>query len=85
MTKRFTTKNIICSNYCVWDNDDKPYGNDEVVDLLNEQHEEIQQSKVLIKKYHNENTDLIKENEQLKSELRNLRRLANEIYMEGSE
>ena len=26
-----------------------------------------------------------KENEQLKSELRNLRRLANEIYMEGSE
>ena len=26
-----------------------------------------------------------KENEQLKGELRNLRRLANEIYMEGSE
>ena len=26
-----------------------------------------------------------KENEQLKSELRNLRRLANELYMEGSE
>ena len=25
------------------------------------------------------------ENEQLKSELRNLRRLANELYMEGSE
>lgn len=38
--KRFTTKNIICSNYCVWDNNDKPYGNDEVVELLNELHEE---------------------------------------------
>lgn len=34
--KRFTTKNIICSNYCVWDNNDKPYGNDDVVVLLNE-------------------------------------------------
>ena len=50
--KRFTTKNIICSNYCVWDNNDKPYGNDEVVDLLdslseeNEQlHYELQQTK----------------------------------------
>ena len=28
---------------------------------------------------------LHEENEQLKSELRNLRRLANELYMEGSE
>lgn len=37
--------------------------------LLNAQYEEIQQSKVLIKKYHNENTDLIKENEQLKHEI----------------
>lgn len=33
--KRFTTKGIINSSYCVWDSDDKPYGNDEVVDLLN--------------------------------------------------
>ena len=41
--KRFTTKNIICSNYCVWDNNDKPYGNDEVVDLLNELAEENEQ------------------------------------------
>lgn len=41
MTKRFTTKNIICSNYCVWDTDDKPYGNDEVVELLNAQQETI--------------------------------------------
>ena len=29
--------------------------------------------------------DLLNENEQLKSELRNLRRLANEIYMEKTE
>ena len=28
---------------------------------------------------------LINENEQLKGELRNLRRLANQLYMEGSE
>ena len=41
--KRFTTKNIICSNYCVWDNNDKPYGNDEVVDLLNSLSEENEQ------------------------------------------
>lgn len=40
--KRFTTKGIICSSYCVWDSDDKPYGNDDVVELLNEQHEQIQ-------------------------------------------
>ena len=43
--KRFTTKNIICSDYCVWDNDDKPYGNDEVCDLLNELYEENQRLK----------------------------------------
>lgn len=49
--KRFTTKNIICSNYCVWDNNDKPYGNDEVVDLLNEQDEENEQLKQEIKQY----------------------------------
>ena len=29
--------------------------------------------------------ELSEENEQLKGELRNLRRLANELYMEGSE
>ena len=49
--KRFTTKNIICSNYCVWDNNDKPYGNDEVVDLLNEQDNELH-------KYRTENAKL---------------------------
>lgn len=43
--KRFTTKNIICSNYCVWDNNDKPYGNDDVVVLLNEQQSTISQLK----------------------------------------
>ena len=53
--KRFTTKNIVCSNYCVWDNNDKPYGNDEVVDLLNEQQATISQLK--------------EENEQLKNRL----------------
>ena len=40
--KKFTTKNIVCSNYCVWDNNDKPYGNDEVVELLNEQQATIE-------------------------------------------
>ena len=40
--ERFTTKNIICSNYCVWDNNDKPYGNDDVVVLLNEQQATIE-------------------------------------------
>lgn len=40
--KQFTTKNIICSNYCVWDNNDKPYGNDDVVVLLNGYLNEIQ-------------------------------------------
>lgn len=43
--KQFTTKNIICSSYCVWDSDDKPYGNDEVVELLNELHDENQKLK----------------------------------------
>ena len=38
--KRFTTKGIIISNYGVWDTDDKPYANDDVVDLLNELYEE---------------------------------------------
>lgn len=40
--KQFTTKNIVCSNYCVWDNNDKPYGNDDVVILLNGYLNEIQ-------------------------------------------
>jgi hypothetical protein len=40
--KQFTTKNIICSNYCIWDNNDKPYGNDDVVILLNGYLNEIQ-------------------------------------------
>ena len=47
--KRFTTKNIICSNYCVWDNNDKPYGNDEVVVLLNEQQATINNQEQKIK------------------------------------
>ena len=45
--KRFTTRGIIISHYGVWDTDDKPYANDEVVDLLNKQDEEIQRWKTL--------------------------------------
>lgn len=41
--KRFTTRGIIISHYGVWDTDDKPYANDEVVDLLNEQDEKIKE------------------------------------------
>lgn len=58
--KRFTTKNIICSNYCVWDNNDKPYGNDEVVNLLNELYETKTN---LLKRIE----ELVKENSQLKN------------------
>lgn len=60
------------------------YNLEEIVDLLNEQHEEIQQSKVLIKKYHNENTDLIKENEQLKKDATTLI-YANQNYRKENE
>lgn len=74
--KRFTTKNIICSNYCVWDNDDKPYGNDEVVELLNELHEERNYFERKKCEYwnkfnlaHLDNINLRKENEQLKAQL----------------
>ncbi|MBQ6350368.1 MAG: hypothetical protein IJI42_05505 [Methanobrevibacter sp.] len=56
--KRFTTKNIICSNYCVWDNNDKPYGNDDVVVLLNEQQDTITELKSIINFASNEG-DLI--------------------------
>lgn len=48
--KRFTTKGIIISHYGVWDTDDKPYANDDVVDLLNEQQATIQSLKEEIKK-----------------------------------
>lgn len=47
---------------------------------MNILYEEIQQSKVLIKKYYNENTDLIKENEQLKKDNKRLRNCINEIF-----
>lgn len=48
--KRFTTKRIIISNYGVWDTDDKPYSNDEVVKLLNGLNDENHELKRLIKK-----------------------------------
>lgn len=48
--KQFTTKGIIISNYGVWDTDDKPYANDDVVDLLNEQQNTIKQLQGKIKR-----------------------------------
>ena len=47
--KRFTTKGIIISHYGVWDTDDKPYANDDVVDLLNEQQATIDNQEQRIK------------------------------------
>ena len=72
---------------------------DETVEHMNNQYwkykqlkEENEQSKIFLEALKEElslanrdNDALEKENEQLKSELRNLRRLANELYMEGSE
>lgn len=48
--KRFTTKGVLISHYGVWDTDDKPYSNDEVVKLLNELNDENHELKRLIKK-----------------------------------
>ena len=82
--KRFTTKNIICSNYCVWDNNDKPYGNDEVVDLLNEQDEENEQLRQFINKGRRlsvkELMNNANENELLKKENRMLKKDLNKLY-----
>ena len=72
---------------------------DETVEHMNNQYwkykqlkEENEQLKIFLEALKEElslanrdNDALEKENEQLKSELRNLRRLANELYMEGSE
>ena len=77
--KRFTTKNIICSDYCMWDNNDKPYGNNEVVKLLNELHEENQSLKFQLDKCRNDKLfsrrQLEKENEQLKHELKTIKNI----------
>lgn len=51
---RFTTKGIIISNYGVWDTNDKPYSNDEVAELLNEQQTTIQSLKEKINKLNKE-------------------------------
>ena len=88
--KRFTTKNIICSNYCVWDNNGKPYGNDEVVELLNELHEEnenLKQANSQLAKVNREGVKkvqkLAKENEQLKKQLQSEHQmLQNAILLE---
>ena len=81
--KRFTTKNIICSNYCVWDNNDKPYGNDEVVDTLNEQQATIRKLQDLCGESDSENARLRIENKKLKAKLKEKeedeRLYANEI------
>lgn len=71
--KRFTTKNIICSNYCIWDNDDKPYGNDDVCVLLNEQDKEIQEGEECYKKLLEKYDELKKENEALRNEVKYLK------------
>ena len=64
----------------------------ENVDMLNALFEENEQLKTFLGALKEElslanrdNTDLEKENEQLKGELRNLRRLTNEVYMEKTE
>ena len=64
---------------------EKSLSNDEVVELLNMLHEEnilLEQSKMEMA---NSLGRAIDENEQLKKELKNLRKLVNEMYMEGSE
>ena len=56
-------------------------------DLLNAQHEEIQSLKLELElsKPLFSRRQLEEENRKLKEQLRNLRRLLNEVYMEGSE
>ena len=58
---------------------------DDVVRLLNMLHEENNNCKEIMSNMAERLLKYEKENEQLKKELRNLRRLANEVYMEGSE
>lgn len=86
--KQFTTKGIIYSSYCVWDSDDKPYGNDEVVELLNELSKENEELKQQIgnlehtKDFCAECCErLEKENEELKSEIRKVQREYEQLWM----
>ena len=65
---------------------------EEVCDLLNEQHETITTLTSALKElkeigdYQADRIkELTEENTKLEEQLRNLRRLANELYMEGSE
>lgn len=64
--KRFTTKDIICSSYCVWDNNDKPYGNNEVVDLLNNYIEENEELNCELGRYEKLNNELDRQIKRLK-------------------
>ncbi len=56
---------------------------------LHEENEQLQQDLKIIEEHRKQETEytarLEEKNEQLKGELRNLRRLANEIYMEKTE
>lgn len=93
-----TEKRFTIEEWDIWDYADSVLvifqngefiSNKDVVDLLNEQHEENHSLKFQLDECRNHKLfsrrELEKENEQLKGELRNLRRLANELYMEGSE
>ena len=76
--KRFTIKTV--EEDCIFDNQDCKYYDElnMTIELLNELWEELVELT-------NKQIKSVEENEQLKKELRNLRRLANELYMEGSE
>ena len=80
--KRFTTKGIIISNYGVWDTDDKPYANDDVVDLLNEQQSIIHRDEISIKTMMSNMKKLEEENEQLQKEKEYYREYALQYLLE---
>jgi hypothetical protein len=70
--KRFTTRNIINSSYCVWDNDGKEYGNDEVVELLNGLHEKYIDEYTLRETLQLELQRVEEENKELKKQVNDL-------------
>ena len=94
-----TGKRFKISNGDLWDSVtgevlmmdcDVAYSN--VVELLNNLHEENQQLQGRLETYrvgcrgiYDDKCKLEEENEKLKAELKNLRRLANELYMEDNE
>ena len=85
--KRFTLVDI----GFVYDNDTL-IGMKEIVELLNMLHEENQQFRTALKELKeigdyqaHRIEELTNENIKLEDQLKNLRKLANELYMEGSE